>query len=101
MVTVNPYSTRFSNGRYIRIHRFINNLRFHQCHLCNEGVENVFNNRTINVLCQLILCGATSQRLECPRECTCEHSPLRSASFVLTWMTSWGEDDLPNIHPNE
>lgn len=37
----------------------------------------------------------------CPRECTCQEAPLRAASFVLTWMTSWGEDDLPEIHPNE
>ncbi|KAG0721016.1 Insulin-like growth factor-binding protein complex acid labile subunit [Chionoecetes opilio] len=39
--------------------------------------------------------------LGCPRECTCQEAPLRAASFVLTWMTSWGEDDLPEIHPNE
>nr|XP_053626779.1 uncharacterized protein LOC128684550 [Cherax quadricarinatus] len=38
---------------------------------------------------------------ECPRDCVCEHAPLKAASFVLTWMTSWGEDDLPEIHPNE
>lgn len=39
--------------------------------------------------------------VECPQECTCQEAPLRAASFVLTWMTSWGEDDLPEIHPNE
>lgn len=39
--------------------------------------------------------------LGCPKECTCEDAPLKAASFVLTWMTSWGEDDLPQLHPNE
>lgn len=43
----------------------------------------------------------TAVPLGCPRECTCQEAPLRAASFVLTWMTSWGEDDLPEIHPNE
>lgn len=37
----------------------------------------------------------------CPRECTCEVAPLRAASFVLAWMTSWGEEDLPQLHPND
>ncbi|KAK4297961.1 hypothetical protein Pmani_029652 [Petrolisthes manimaculis] len=36
----------------------------------------------------------------CPEECTCEVAPLRAASFVLAWMTSWGEEDLPELHPN-
>ncbi|KAK7075109.1 hypothetical protein SK128_023281 [Halocaridina rubra] len=39
--------------------------------------------------------------LGCPRVCTCEDAPLKAASFVLTWMTSWGEDDLPQLHPND
>ncbi|XP_069177226.1 uncharacterized protein [Procambarus clarkii] len=38
---------------------------------------------------------------DCPQVCTCEHAPLKAAPFVLTWMTSWGEDDLPEIHLNE
>ncbi|XP_076043093.1 uncharacterized protein LOC143026494 [Oratosquilla oratoria] len=36
-----------------------------------------------------------------PWQCTCEDAALRSAPFVLTWMTSWGEDDLFDLHPNE
>ncbi|XP_068223998.1 uncharacterized protein [Palaemon carinicauda] len=39
--------------------------------------------------------------LGCPEECACEDAPLKAASFVLTWMTSWGEDDLPQLHPND
>lgn len=61
---------------------------------------------TISSLLWCLLMGAaasspTEERRECPRDCVCEDAPMRAASFVLTWMTSWGEDDLPEVHPNE
>ncbi|KAG7160124.1 uncharacterized protein LOC121876595 [Homarus americanus] len=57
----------------------------------------------LNLLCvfSVVVRGWAAPSELCPRECTCEDAPLKDASFVLTWMTSWGEDDLPEVHPNE